>query len=86
MGNDRSKRKFHRILFSTDVHASEAVFKKFISAAKFYEADTLVMGGDITGKTMVPLVEDSNGKYHFNFQAQELYIFSVTLLWSSSVN
>lgn len=64
-------KKFHRIFFSTDVHASEVVFRKFIGTAKFYEADTLVMGGDITGKTVVPLVQDPNDTFHFNFQGQE---------------
>jgi Icc-related predicted phosphoesterase len=67
----RQDRKFHRIFFSTDVHASEVVFRKFIGAAKFYEVDTLIMGGDITGKTVVPLVMKPNGTYHFNFQGQE---------------
>lgn len=67
----QQNKKFHRIFFSTDVHASEVVFRKFISAAKFYEVDTLIMGGDITGKTVVPLVMKSNGAYHFNFQGQE---------------
>jgi Icc-related predicted phosphoesterase len=71
LGKEKSKRKFHRIFFATDVHASEIVFRKFIGAAKFYEADTLVMGGDITGKTLVPVVQGSNGKHHFNFQGQE---------------
>lgn len=71
LGKEKSKRKFYRIFFATDVHASEIVFRKFIGAAKFYEADTLVMGGDITGKTLVPVVQDSNGKHHFNFQGQE---------------
>ncbi len=63
LGKEKSKRKFYRIFFATDVHASEIVFRKFIGAAKFYEADTLVMGGDITGKTLVPVVEGSSGKY-----------------------
>lgn len=71
LGNDKSKRKFHRIFFATDVHASEIVFRKFIGAAKFYEVDTLIMGGDITGKTVVPVVEDTKGAYHLNFQGQE---------------
>ena len=71
LGKEKSKRKFYRIFFATDVHASEIVFRKFIGAAKFYEADTLVMGGDITGKTLVPVVEGSSGRYHFNFQGQE---------------
>ena len=67
----RAKRKFYRIFFSTDVHASEVVFRKFLGTAKFYEVDTLVMGGDITGKTVVPLVSKANGNYRFNFQGQE---------------
>ena len=68
---EKSKRKFHRIFFSTDIHASEVVFRKFLGTAKFYSVDTLVMGGDITGKTVVPLVSNAAGNYHFNFQGQE---------------
>ena len=71
MSKDKSKRKFHRIFFATDVHASEIVFRKFIGAARFYEVDTLIMGGDITGKTVVPVVEGTKGAYHLNFQGQE---------------
>ncbi len=71
MVDKKTKRKYHRIFFSTDVHASEIVFRKFIAAAKFYEADTLIMGGDITGKTVVPIVQDPDGSSHFNFQGQE---------------
>lgn len=71
MGNQKAKKKFYRLFFSTDVHASEIVFRKFLGAAKFYEVDTLIMGGDITGKTVVPVVEDTKGTYHLNFQGQE---------------
>lgn len=71
MPDQKAKRKFSRIFFSTDVHASEVVFRKFLATAKFYEVDTLIMGGDITGKTVVPLVQDGTGGYHFNFQGQE---------------
>jgi Icc-related predicted phosphoesterase len=71
MRDSKAKRKFHRIFFSTDVHASEVVFRKFLGTAKFYDVDTLVMGGDVTGKTVVPLVENSGGVFHFNFQGQE---------------
>jgi len=71
MANRQKNRKFHRVFYSTDVHASEVVFRKFISVAKFYEVDTLIMGGDITGKTVVPLVQKTGGAYRFNFQGQE---------------
>ncbi len=71
MAREKAKRKFQRIFFSTDIHASEIVFRRFIGAAKFYETDALVMCGDITGKTVVPIVEEPNGKFRFNFQGQE---------------
>lgn len=71
MPDKKAKRKFFRIFFSTDVHASEVVFRKFLATASFYEVDVLIMGGDITGKTIVPVVENDGGGYHFNFQGQE---------------
>jgi len=68
---DSKSKKFYRIFFSTDIHASEVVFRKFLGTAKFYNVDTLVMGGDVTGKTVVPLVSNAAGNYRFNFQGQE---------------
>src|SRR5215469_16007456 len=49
------------IFFATDVHGSERCFMKFINAAKFYEAGVLILGGDITGKALVPIVRDPSG-------------------------
>lgn len=43
------------MFFCTDIHGSERCFRKFLNAAQFYSADYLVLGGDITGKTMVPI-------------------------------
>ena len=50
-----------RVFFTTDVHASDRCFRKFLNAAKVYKADALVLGGDITGKVLVPLVETPRG-------------------------
>ena len=38
----------YTIFFSSDVHGSEKCWMKFVNAAKFYGAQALVMGGDIT--------------------------------------
>jgi Icc-related predicted phosphoesterase len=62
-GNGKSTRVF----FTTDVHGSTVVFKKFINAAKFYEAQILVLGGDMVGKMIVPLVEHTGQMYHANY-------------------
>ena len=52
-----------KIYFATDVHGSEICWKKFISASKFYEADVLILGGDMTGKAIVPIIAQGGGKY-----------------------
>jgi len=45
-----------KIFFATDIHGSEVCWRKFINAAAFYKADMVVLGGDVTGKAMVPIV------------------------------
>ena len=40
---------------------------KFINAAAFYKADVLIMGGDMTGKAIVPVVNLGHGKYRVSF-------------------
>src|SRR5439155_14789985 len=41
---------------------SETCWKKFLNAAKFYSADVLICGGDMTGKAIVPVVSE-NGHF-----------------------
>lgn len=55
-----------RILFTTDIHGSEKCFRKFVNTHKFYEAEVLILGGDITGKVIVPVIRQPNGHYHAN--------------------
>jgi Icc-related predicted phosphoesterase len=44
-----------RLFYATDVHGSTRCFTKFVNAAAFYGADAVLLGGDITGKAIVPL-------------------------------
>ena len=60
-----------RIFFATDLHGSDVCFRKFINAAKFYKADVLVLGGDITGKLIMPILRAANGNYTFRRQGEE---------------
>jgi hypothetical protein len=55
--------KMTRILYASDFHGSNLVFRKFISSAFQYEAKTLIVGGDVTGKAMVPVIHEGNGHY-----------------------
>lgn len=53
-----------RIFFCTDLHGSDVCFRKFLHAGGAYKANVVIMGGDCTGKMMVPVVSDENGGYH----------------------
>jgi Icc-related predicted phosphoesterase len=60
-----------RLFFATDVHGSEICWKKFISAGKFYEVDTLILGGDMTGKAIVPIISQGGGRHKVTLLEQE---------------
>lgn len=64
----KPRKKATRLFFATDLHGSERTFRKFINAGKFYEANVLVMGGDITGKLLIPIIQESNGHYRATLQ------------------
>jgi Icc-related predicted phosphoesterase len=65
-----------RLFFVTDVHGSDRCFRKFINAGKFYNADVLVLGGDITGKMIVPIISLPNGNYTSNFMGKDVLLKS----------
>src|SRR6202165_5417107 len=52
----------YRAFFVTDIHASDRCFRKFLNAARFYDCKVLIMGGDMTGKMLVPIV-DHGGRW-----------------------
>jgi len=58
-----------RIFFATDIHGSEACWRKFLNAGAFHRADVLVMGGDMTGKAMVPITSNG-GTWEVTLQEQ----------------
>lgn len=60
-----------RLFFATDVHGSDRCFRKFLAAASAYEANALVLGGDVAGKAMVPIVPKTSATYAFAFQGAE---------------
>jgi Icc-related predicted phosphoesterase len=60
-----------RIFYASDVHGSNRCFKKFLNAGRFYGCEAIVMGGDITGKAIVPFVEASPGELHVTFLGKD---------------
>jgi Icc-related predicted phosphoesterase len=57
-----------KIFFVTDLHGSEICWKKFLNAGSFYGADVVILGGDVTGKAMVPIVQRADGTWEASLQ------------------
>jgi uncharacterized protein len=53
-----------RLFFATDIHGSDTCWRKFLNSGKHYEADVIVLGGDMTGKALVPVVDAGNGRWY----------------------
>jgi Icc-related predicted phosphoesterase len=53
-----------RLYFATDIHGSETCWCTFLNSGKHYEADVMVLGGDMTGKALIPIVERGAGRWH----------------------
>lgn len=66
----RRKERGLRLFFCTDVHGSEQCFRKFLNAASFYRVDHLVLGGDMLGKLLIPIVQNGNGSYYCDYGDQ----------------
>lgn len=59
-----------RVFFTTDIHGSEQCFRKFLNAAAFYKVDHLILGGDMLGKLLIPIVQTGNGSFYCNYGDQ----------------
>ena len=60
-----------KLFFATDIHGSERCFRKFLNAGAFYGCDVLVMGGDMTGKMLLPIVRRPGGTFATTIAGRE---------------
>lgn len=58
------------IYYASDVHGSEQCWRKFLGAGRFYGVGSLIMGGDLTGKAIVPVTQDGDA-YAATFLGEE---------------
>jgi Icc-related predicted phosphoesterase len=68
-----------KIFFATDIHGSEICWRKFLNAAAFYKADMVILGGDVTGKVMIPIVAH-NGYWQVTYRGESMRIESREVL------
>ena len=54
-----------RLYVCSDIHASERAWRKLLNATKAntYKVDAVLIAGDLTGKALVPVVEDPAGTF-----------------------
>lgn len=60
-----------RMFFTTDIHGSDRCFRKFLAGAEVYDADVLLLGGDVVGKAMTPVEALGRGQYRFKLFGEE---------------
>jgi uncharacterized protein len=65
-----------RLFYACDIHGSEPTYRKFLNAARFYEVDALVFGGDLMGKLLIPMVREAGGTWRASLQGQNHHITS----------
>jgi Icc-related predicted phosphoesterase len=63
-----------KVFFATDIHGSEICWRKFLNAAAFYKADMVILGGDVTGKVMIPIVSLRPGHWEVTFGGQRVQL------------
>jgi Icc-related predicted phosphoesterase len=60
-----------RIYYTSDLHGSEKCWKKFMVTPKHYQADIIIIGGDITGKFIVPIIRLPKGRVEATFMGRK---------------
>ncbi|MCX8188297.1 MAG: metallophosphoesterase [Nitrososphaeria archaeon] len=69
-----------RIFFSSDIHGSDSCFKKLLMVPKVYKANLVIVGGDITGKALIPIISKGNGSFETYFLGEKININSIDKL------
>jgi Icc-related predicted phosphoesterase len=63
-----------RLFYATDLHGSAPCFRKFINAARHFDVQALVLGGDLAGKAILPIVEQGEGIYRTRFLGRDIVL------------
>src|SRR5260221_12082891 len=59
--------------YASDIHGSDMLWRKFINAAGFYGVEVLIMGGDIAGKAVIPIVRRNTSFYAAGFASERAF-------------
>ena len=65
-----------RIFYTADIHGSERVFLKMLRSIKLYKPDIIIVGGDLSGKMLVPIIDNKDSTYKGRFLGEEFTVRS----------
>jgi Icc-related predicted phosphoesterase len=60
-----------RLYYASDIHGSRKCWLKFLATPKYYGADVIIIGGDITGKFIVPMIRKPDGRVETVFMGRK---------------
>ena len=68
--------KHLRCYMCSDLHAANRTYRKLLNAIKMnaYEAHVVLIAGDLTGKAIVPIIKQGNGRYTASFLDQDYVV------------
>jgi Icc-related predicted phosphoesterase len=61
------KQSVYGLYYSSDIHGSDRCWRKFLGAGGHYKVNAVIMGGDLTGKAIVPIRHRADGTYDSTF-------------------
>jgi len=64
----------NKIFFSTDVHGATALWKKWLKIPELYNINVLMLCGDLTGKTLIPIIDQGNGSHVVFYAGQNIIL------------
>ncbi len=57
-----------RLYFVSDLHGSGKCFRKYLNGGAIYQADVMVLGGDLAGKAIQSITKAPGGRFRFSFR------------------
>jgi uncharacterized protein len=57
-----------RLYFVSDLHGSGKCFRKYLNGGAIYNADVMVLGGDLAGKAIQSITKAPAGRFKFSFR------------------
>ena len=70
----KKEKNYTRLFYATDLHGSETCFLKTLNAGQLYEANSIIVGGDVTGKKIIFLLRNDDGSYATRFLGQDWHL------------